>query len=403
MKQRNIYWVLAVLLGTACTSTSDRFTIDSHIGGLKDGTVVRLMNLEREEHKGELMATDTVRNGAFQLKGMVASPTRCRVEIVLPRHYEDGTPYEAETATVMMVENVAMAIHAEHVDSLPLTWEYMHSPLEKEMNARVTGGRAQQEYTEYRAALHALELEAWQEGRRLMYWEYDTAKGVLGKQDSIACYKRRQARAAAAVRQAMHEFVQHHPAYAISVELLRRDAARLFTYTPEELDAMAQLASATYDTTRFARLKETIEATKHHARGVPYRDFTLQDEQKTEKRLSDCLRSDVYTLMDFWASWCGPCRAAIPHVKELHERYGDRLDVISVSVDKKESEWLGAVKVEKMPWRQFIVPVDKMKEATEGYQFSSIPTLVVIAPDGTIQFETNEADEIDEFLSRNLN
>ena len=136
---------------------------------------------------------------------------------------------------------------------------------------------------------------------------------------------------------------------------------------------------------------------------MPYRDFTLQDEQKTEKRLSDCLRSDVYTLMDFWASWCGPCRAAIPHVKELHERYGDRLDVISVSVDKKESEWLGAVKVEKMPWRQFIVPVDKMKEATEGYQFSSIPTLVVIAPDGTIQFETNEADEIDEFLSRNLN
>ncbi|WP_455613898.1 DUF4369 domain-containing protein [Bacteroides congonensis] len=164
MKQRNIYWVLAVLLGTACTSTSDQFTIDSHIGGLKDGAVVRLMNLEREEHKGELMATDTVRNGAFQLKGTVASPTRCRVEIVLPRHYEDGTPYEAETATVMMVENVAMAIHAEHVDSLPLTWEYMHSPLEKEMNARVTGGRAQQEYTEYRAALHALELEAWQEG-----------------------------------------------------------------------------------------------------------------------------------------------------------------------------------------------------------------------------------------------
>lgn len=99
MKQRNIYWVLAVLLGTACTSTSDQFTIDSHIGGLKDGTVVRLMNLEREEHKGELMATDTVRNGAFQLKGTVASPTRCRVEIVLPRHYEDGTPYEAETAT----------------------------------------------------------------------------------------------------------------------------------------------------------------------------------------------------------------------------------------------------------------------------------------------------------------
>ena len=44
-----------------------------------------------------------------------------------------------------------------------------------------------------------------------------------------------------------------------------------------------------------------------------------------------------------------------------------------------------------------------MKEATEGYQFSSIPTLVVIAPDGTIQCETNEADEIDEFLSRNLN
>ena len=81
----------------------------------------------------------------------------------------------------------------------------------------------------------------------------------------------------------------------------------------------------------------------------------------------------------------------------------DECMLVFLRKGKKESEWLGAVKVEKMPWRQFIVPVDKMKEATEGYQFSSIPTLVVIAPDGTIQCETNEADEIDEFLSRNLN
>ncbi|MGL5683272.1 MAG: TlpA family protein disulfide reductase [Marinifilaceae bacterium] len=91
-----------------------------------------------------------------------------------------------------------------------------------------------------------------------------------------------------------------------------------------------------------------------------------------------------YLVLDFWASWCGPCRAEIPHLKELYEEYGDKdVAFLSVSIDKKESDWLKALKEEAMPWKQ-IQADNAGKDVMKSYQFSGIPHIVVLDKEGNI-------------------
>jgi thiol-disulfide isomerase/thioredoxin len=110
-----------------------------------------------------------------------------------------------------------------------------------------------------------------------------------------------------------------------------------------------------------------------------------------------------YVLIDFWASWCGPCRQAIPKVKELYEKYKDKnLDIVSVSIDDNKKAWAKAMEEEGMPWKQLLSPD---KNATmKNFLFSGIPTIYLIDKQGKIVskytgFSADSAKEIEKVLS----
>lgn len=89
-------------------------------------------------------------------------------------------------------------------------------------------------------------------------------------------------------------------------------------------------------------------------------------------------------LIDFWASWCGPCVAEIPNVKKVYDQYKDKgLEVMSVSVDKGTDEWLKAIKSTGMTWTQVLAP-KAGKDIMNLYQFSGIPFIVLLDKDGKI-------------------
>ncbi|MEJ2879799.1 TlpA family protein disulfide reductase [Pedobacter sp. GR22-6] len=90
-----------------------------------------------------------------------------------------------------------------------------------------------------------------------------------------------------------------------------------------------------------------------------------------------------YVLIDFWASWCGPCRKAIPEIKELYAAYKNKgFDVLSVSVDTDNAAWRKAMDEEQMPWAQVISP-DKNKTLAD-FMITGIPTLYLIDREGKI-------------------
>jgi len=90
-----------------------------------------------------------------------------------------------------------------------------------------------------------------------------------------------------------------------------------------------------------------------------------------------------YLLVDFWASWCGPCRAAIPKVIALYEQYKDKgFAVASISIDTDKKAWEKALKEENMPWLQLLS--DNKENTTKLFQFTGIPTMYLVDPDGNI-------------------
>lgn len=98
-------------------------------------------------------------------------------------------------------------------------------------------------------------------------------------------------------------------------------------------------------------------------------------------------------LIDFWASWCGPCRAEIPHLKKVYEKYSrNDVEFLSVSIDKGESEWKKALSQENMPWTQVLAPKSG-SEVSGLYQFSGIPFLVIIDKEGRISSKFIRGEE----------
>lgn len=129
--------------------------------------------------------------------------------------------------------------------------------------------------------------------------------------------------------------------------------------------------------------------------GVKYTDFEgvnpLDADQKI--KLSDIAEKDNYVLLDFWASWCGPCKAAMPALKEMHEKYGDKgLSIVGVVVWDKLPDHLKTAESLGVTWTQIFDPNRDVIAKT--YAIDGVPTLMLLDKDGTILLRTHSKDEV---------
>ena len=116
--------------------------------------------------------------------------------------------------------------------------------------------------------------------------------------------------------------------------------------------------------------------------GQPFIDFTLQTKDGENVTLAEMIAQNKLTLVDFWASWCGPCRHENPVVKAAYEQYHELgFDVIGVSVDQDEAAWLQAVEEDQLPWTQVR---DAENKVSEDYMIYYIPSNFLFDQNGTM-------------------
>ena len=129
--------------------------------------------------------------------------------------------------------------------------------------------------------------------------------------------------------------------------------------------------------------------------GDMFKDFVVEYEGKTI-RLSDYVGRGKYVLVDFWASWCGPCRQEIPNLIALYEKYKDKeFLVIGVAAQDNPEASLKDIDEMQIPYPQIL---NTQKIATDLYGIDALPETILFAPDGTILARGLRGEEIDEKL-----
>ncbi|WP_343305687.1 TlpA disulfide reductase family protein [Chitinophaga niabensis] len=124
---------------------------------------------------------------------------------------------------------------------------------------------------------------------------------------------------------------------------------------------------------------------KQAAVGSMVMDFTLQDTTGAQHRLKDYIGKGKYVLFEFWASWCGPCRADIPHLREVHALYNKKgFEIVSISLDDDKEKWLKAIREEKMKWTQLSDLKAFDSELAKNYRIRGIPSCLLFDPQGKL-------------------
>ena len=118
--------------------------------------------------------------------------------------------------------------------------------------------------------------------------------------------------------------------------------------------------------------------------GATYEDFTTQTLEGKEVKLSDFVKKDNYVFLDFWASWCAPCRAEFPTIVRAYNKYKNKgFEVFSFSLDKKRSDWEKASREEKLQWiNTSDLKIDS--EILKLYGITRVPASFLINPHGKI-------------------
>lgn len=157
---------------------------------------------------------------------------------------------------------------------------------------------------------------------------------------------------------------------------------------------------ASLQTSLLSRLTKAIEGWKNQKVGADVVDFVMADTTGIERHLTEFVGKGKYVLVDFWASWCGPCRQEMPEVKKIYEQYkGKGFDIVGVSLDNNKKAWVGAINKMELPWHHISDLKGWQCEGAAVYGINAIPATILYGPDGKVIAAGLRAHELAEKLA----
>lgn len=364
-----------ILLLLACSfqiyAQQHSFTIHGKVPGLKKGMTVSVLKAERDEKSdfnaedfelglidlnsmpqetSELATTTVTKNGEFQLTGTVDHPQLCTLitnNMELIEKKNKGKSYDGIrwTYTPVFVDNTDMEVIVANYDlwtDEPITDDF-----------KIIGGTVQNDFNEYNLMIKAAGDTSNDE----------TARFELDK-----------------------KFIESHPSSVISLYLANNILTNGYNLTKDQISFLqGTIKPCTTDTARYNTFLSKVKTAELTAVGNPVVNLDIKDDKGTATTLTDVIPKSKLVLVDFWASWCGICRASTPGIKKLYSKYPrEEFDVISVSCDTYHENWVKAMETDNMPWKQYLLTPQGYKDFFAKYQLIGVPYYLLVDANGHV-------------------
>jgi thiol-disulfide isomerase/thioredoxin len=159
-----------------------------------------------------------------------------------------------------------------------------------------------------------------------------------------------------------------------------------------------KMSAALKETSYGLKVQKYISLNKNIQEGSDVVDIVQLSPTGDTLRLSDL--KGKWVLIDFWASWCGPCREQNPELVDLYKKWKDKgFEIFAVSLDQRKEDWLAAIKKDSLSWLHVSELNEFENTAAYVYGVNAVPTNYLVDPKGKVVKKDLEPDEIDEFLS----
>ncbi|HVI48449.1 MAG TPA: TlpA disulfide reductase family protein [Chitinophaga sp.] len=342
------------------------FTLTGKFTGLRDQRI----ELWYSSNGVSIRDTTTSQNGVFTFRGRTGGPVRADITFPIPNAW-----------TTIYLDNSDIKVEGDfvHLD-----------------NRTVKGGGPTQElFEEFCTTLGPLYLkedslrEAISKARKNK--DSVMLNSLYGKSEEVGI----------AMGRITKTFILDHPTSIISLdELISHGDEGIILNREEEMSLFDALDKSLRETPKGVRLGNKLETIRKTAIGQPFIDFTLPDVNGKLVKLSNLVGKGKYVLVDFWASWCGPCRKENPGLLLAYNKYkGKKFDILSVSLDDKKEKWLDAIAADRLSW----LHVSDLKgfdgEVTRLYGLKSIPQNILIDPQGKIIAKNLRGGELENKLA----
>lgn len=367
---KKIMCVILLLTGGICMA-QDKFTISGKLPKAGTDKMVILSYVNSEgKNKND---TALLNNGKFTLSGTTAYGNKAY--LTLRPVQKDTNRHAIPDSREFYLEKGSYKV--EGVDSMNA--------------AKITGAQSQTDFLEYSSKMDDL-IKQWRDiTARFSKVYYAKVKDTI----KIKAIQEEAKPLHAKMEQTLDDFIFSHPDSYVTVDLVYAEKTMVIDSTFDRYYVI--LSPRVLGSFTGQKITDKYEKARQVSIGKSF-DFTQPDTTGKAFTLSS-LRGK-YVLVDFWASWCVPCRAENPNLLKAYKQLKDKnFEIVGISVDDNRAAWLKAVAFDKMPWMQ-VSDLQGFKNAVAlKYGITAVPQNLLINPQGVIIAKNLRGEGLTEELS----